>query len=174
MVKHLVDSNRGDRHSEQMWPDLMVEWTGQFAENRFVDGHLTVCSRCRAQVDDVSRVISRLQDLPRIETAPTFTEQVLARAHGLAPAGLEEPADPLRTPEHAKPEWYFLFLYQGLKIVPRIVGVMAPIVGALLLLVLPFIDRNPNLTPGKRLVAIAIGVVCVIGIVAFTIWGWLS
>ena len=92
----------------------------------------------------------------------------------LFPAGLEEPADPLRTPEHAKPEWYFLFLYQGLKIVPRIVGVMAPIVGALLLLMLPFIDRNPYLSPAKRVVAIAIGVACVVGIVAFTIWGWLS
>ncbi len=92
----------------------------------------------------------------------------------LFPAGLEEPADPLRTPEHTKPEWYFLFLYQGLKVVPRIVGVMAPIVGALVLLVLPFIDRNPYVTPARRLVAIAIGVLCVIGIVAFTIWGWLS
>jgi quinol-cytochrome oxidoreductase complex cytochrome b subunit len=92
----------------------------------------------------------------------------------LFPAGLEEPADPLHTPEHAKPEWYFLFLYQGLKIVPRIVGVLAPMVGALVLLVLPFIDRNPHITPAKRLIAIAIGVVCVFGIVAFTIWGWLS
>ncbi len=36
----------------------------------------------------------------------------------LFPAGLEEPADPLRTPAHTKPEWYFLFLYQGLKVHP--------------------------------------------------------
>jgi len=89
-------------------------------------------------------------------------------------AGLEEPADPLRTPEHTKPEWYFLFLYQGLKIVPRIVGVMAPLVGAVVLLLLPFIDRNPHRIPARRRVAIAIGIICVIGIVAFTIWGWLS
>ncbi|GAB4543122.1 MAG: cytochrome bc complex cytochrome b subunit [Anaerolineae bacterium] len=92
----------------------------------------------------------------------------------LFPAGLEEPADPLRTPEHTKPEWYFLFLYQGLKIVPRTVGVIAPIVGALVLLLLPFIDRNPHLAPARRPVAIAIGVLCLAGIVAFTIWGWLS
>ena len=92
----------------------------------------------------------------------------------LFPAGLEEPANPLRTPEHSKPEWYFLFLYQGLKIVPRLVGVILPIVGALLLLVLPFIDRNPYLAPAKRPIAIAVGVMCVIGILAFTIWGWLS
>jgi quinol-cytochrome oxidoreductase complex cytochrome b subunit len=89
-------------------------------------------------------------------------------------AGLEEPADPLRTPEHTKPEWYFLFLYQGLKIVPRIVGVLAPLVGAVVLLLLPFIDRNPHPVPSKRPVAIAIGILCVVGIVAFTIWGWLS
>ncbi|UCC89862.1 MAG: cytochrome bc complex cytochrome b subunit [Anaerolineales bacterium] len=92
----------------------------------------------------------------------------------LFPAGLEEPADPLRTPEHAKPEWYFLFLYQGLKVVPRIVGVTVPIVGGVVLLLLPFVDRNPHLAPAKRPIAIAIGVVSLIGIIAFTIWGWLS
>jgi quinol-cytochrome oxidoreductase complex cytochrome b subunit len=27
------------------------------------------------------------------------------------PVGLGEPADPMNTPAHAKPEWYFLFLY---------------------------------------------------------------
>jgi len=92
----------------------------------------------------------------------------------LFPAGLEEQADPLRTPEHTKPEWYFLFLYQGLKVVPRIVGVTIPIIGILLLLGLPFIDRNPYLAARKRPIAITVGIVTVIGIVAFTIWGWLS
>jgi quinol-cytochrome oxidoreductase complex cytochrome b subunit len=99
---------------------------------------------------------------------------VLIVLASLCPAGLEEPADPLHTPEHTKPEWYFLFLYQGLKIVPRIVGVTVPILGGLVLVLLPFIDRNPHLTPGKRRIAIAIGVISLIGIVAFTIWGWLS
>ncbi len=99
---------------------------------------------------------------------------VLIVLASLFPAGLEEPADPLRTPEHSKPEWYFLFLYQGLKVVPRIVGVTAPIVGALLIVVLPFVDRNPHLAPAKRRIAIAVGIVCIFGIVAFTIWGWLS
>jgi quinol-cytochrome oxidoreductase complex cytochrome b subunit len=99
---------------------------------------------------------------------------VLIVLASLFPAGLEEPADPLRTPEHAKPEWYFLFLYQGLKVVPRIVGVTLPIVGGLVLLLLPFLDRNPQFAPAKRPIAIAIGVVSLIGIIAFTIWGWLS
>ncbi|NOZ48549.1 MAG: cytochrome bc complex cytochrome b subunit [Chloroflexi bacterium] len=90
------------------------------------------------------------------------------------PAGLEAPADRLRTPPHAKPEWYFLFLYQGLKLVPRIVGVALPFIGGLLLLLLPFWDRNPYVQARKRPVAIIMGILCVIGIVAFTIWGWLS
>jgi ubiquinol-cytochrome c reductase cytochrome b subunit len=99
---------------------------------------------------------------------------VLVILASLFPAGLEEQADPLHTPEHTKPEWYFLFLYQGLKIVPRIVGVTVPIVGILLLLALPFIDRNPQLIARKRPIAITIGIIVVVGIIAFTIWGWLS
>ncbi|MCO6449482.1 MAG: cytochrome bc complex cytochrome b subunit [Caldilineales bacterium] len=90
------------------------------------------------------------------------------------PGGLEEPADPLRTPEHTKPEWYFLFLYQALKVVPRIIGVTLPIIGGILLLLLPFIDRSPYVELRKRPVALAVGVICVAGIVGFTIWGWLS
>ena len=92
----------------------------------------------------------------------------------LFPAGLEAPADPLQTPPHAKPEWYFLFLYQGLKLVPRLVGVLLPIVGGFVLLLLPFLDRNPEVVPRKRPVAISIGVVTFIGIIVLTIWGWLS
>jgi quinol-cytochrome oxidoreductase complex cytochrome b subunit len=92
----------------------------------------------------------------------------------LFPAGLEAPADPLHTPEHTKPEWYFLFLYQGLKVAPRILGVTAPLIGVLVLLLLPLIDRNPQLAPRKRPIAIVLGVVSILGIVGFTIWGWLS
>ncbi len=99
---------------------------------------------------------------------------VLIILASLFPAGLEEPANPLHTPEHAKPEWYFLFLYQGLKLVPRIVGVTAPLVGGLLLLLLPLLDRNPYPTPYKRPVSIGIGAITLIAVVALTIWGWLS
>lgn len=90
------------------------------------------------------------------------------------PAGLEDPANPLRTPEHTKPEWYFLFLYQALKLVPRIIGVTLPIVGGAILLFLPFIDRNPSAEPRKRPVAIVLGVITLIVILALTIWGWVS
>ena len=45
----------------------------------------------------------------------------------LFPVGLGAPADPLDTPLHVKPEWYFLALYQLLKYVPSsILGIEGP------------------------------------------------
>ena len=99
---------------------------------------------------------------------------VLVILASVLPAGLEDPADPLRTPEHSKPEWYFLFLYQVLKYVPRIVGISLPFLGIVVLLTLPFFDRNPYASPRRRPIAILVGVVSVIAIVALTVWGWLS
>jgi len=92
----------------------------------------------------------------------------------LLPAGLEEKADPLSTPAHIKPEWYFLFLYQALKLVPRIVGVLAPGIGVVLLVVLPFIDRKPDRSMSDRRLQITIGIITAVVIVALTVWGWLS
>lgn len=92
----------------------------------------------------------------------------------LFPAGLEEHADPLNTPTHVKPEWYFLFLYQTLKLVPRIVGVLVPGIGIGLLALLPFLDRKPHRTMRDRLVPVIIGVVTAALILGLTLWGWLS
>jgi ubiquinol-cytochrome c reductase cytochrome b subunit len=92
----------------------------------------------------------------------------------LFPAGLEEPADPLRTPPHTKPEWYFLFLYQGLKVVPRIVGVTLPLVAGAIVFLLPFLDRNPYIAARRRPIVIMAGLISVAGIIIFTVWGWLS
>jgi ubiquinol-cytochrome c reductase cytochrome b subunit len=99
---------------------------------------------------------------------------ILVVLASLFPAGLEEPANPLHTPEHTKPEWYFLFLYQWLKFVPRIVGVIAPLIGGVLLFLLPFIDRNPYLPAYRRPIAVTIGLLTVIAVIGLTIWGWLS
>ncbi|OGO41346.1 MAG: hypothetical protein A2Z04_01810 [Chloroflexi bacterium RBG_16_57_9] len=92
----------------------------------------------------------------------------------LLPARLEAKADPLRTPPHVKPEWYFLFLYQALKLVPRTLGVVAPAVGVAVLFFLPFIDRNPSTEWRKRLIAITVGIVIIIVVLALTIWGQVS
>jgi hypothetical protein len=58
----------------------------------------------------------------------------------------EQPADPETTPPHIKPEWYFLAVYQYLKLMPQDImgidgkglGVLTQGIGILLVLLLPF------------------------------------
>jgi len=99
---------------------------------------------------------------------------VLVVLASLFPVGLEEQADPLRTPPHIKPEWYFLFLYQALKLVPRTVGILLPMVGVAILFFLPFIDRNPEVAPRKRVVAISLALIVLAAIIGLTVWGAVS
>jgi ubiquinol-cytochrome c reductase cytochrome b subunit len=90
------------------------------------------------------------------------------------PAGLEPKADPLQTPAHIKPEWYFLSLYEVLKLVPRLVGVVAPIVGLGVVILLPLIDHNPEIRARRRPLAIILVTLTLAGIVGFTAWGLYS
>nr|QJQ27736.1 cytochrome b [Catocala electa] len=49
------------------------------------------------------------------------------------------PANPLVTPEHIQPEWYFLFAYAILRSIPnKLGGVIALIMSILILIILPF------------------------------------
>jgi len=57
-----------------------------------------------------------------------------------SPVGLGAPADPMVTPEHTKPEWYFLALFQLLKWLPKTMGAVAPVILVLIILVWPFLD----------------------------------
>jgi len=54
------------------------------------------------------------------------------------------PADPLKTPEHIAPVWYFTPFYAILRAIPdKLGGVMAMGGAILILFVLPWIDRSP-------------------------------
>ena len=101
----------------------------------------------------------------------------------LLPVGLEEKADPLNTPQHIKPEWYFLWIYQFIKL-PSLVlgpglaaglaGVVIPAIGIVLLILLPFLDRKPERHPRRRKVAMVVTVLILAIFVALSIWGWYS
>lgn len=99
----------------------------------------------------------------------------------LSPVGLQDPADPLNTPMHVKPEWYFLALYQLLKYVPPTVlginGPMFAVVSIILALVvitfLPFLDKKADSKKAMRMRAIGVAVFVVLAI-ALTIWGEVS
>nr|ANJ70406.1 cytochrome b [Haliplus immaculatus] len=53
------------------------------------------------------------------------------------------PANPLVTPIHIQPEWYFLFAYAILRSIPnKLGGVIALILSILILMILPFFNLN--------------------------------
>jgi ubiquinol-cytochrome c reductase cytochrome b subunit len=105
---------------------------------------------------------------------------------GLYVKGLEPPADPFTTPEHIKPEWYFLAVYQLLKIVPKeVFGIQdfnkpATIIISglffLAVMLLPWLDRTPPDAqhPRKRPILTVLGIGFFIFLIVFTIWGYYS
>jgi ubiquinol-cytochrome c reductase cytochrome b subunit len=91
------------------------------------------------------------------------------------PAPLESQADPSQ-PYEARPEWYFMFLFQLLKYFHgpyEIVGTFVlPTLFCLILLFWPFLDRNPERDPRRRPVAIGLlglGTAGLIGLSVFAL-----
>lgn len=53
------------------------------------------------------------------------------------------PANPLVTPVHIQPEWYFLFAYAILRSIPnKLGGVIAIVISILIILIIPFTNKN--------------------------------
>ena len=91
-----------------------------------------------------------------------------------SPVGLGEPADAMKTPAHVKPEWYVLGLYQLLKFISKTAGAVLPLLGVLVIMFWPFIDRNPDTSNRSyRTRAIGVGIFMVV-LIAMTIWGEVS
>jgi ubiquinol-cytochrome c reductase cytochrome b subunit len=99
---------------------------------------------------------------------------ILVVLASMFPAGLEAKANPLETPAHTKPEWYFLGVYEFLKLVPRTVGILLPMVGLGLLTVWPFLERSPEVLMRRRLVVVLIATALLTVGVVLTIVGYQS
>jgi len=109
----------------------------------------------------------------------TLALGVLASLSVYFPAELGRKVDPFApTPVGIKPEWYFLWMFQALKLIPskififdgEVVGILGFGAMGLILIILPFIDiwsrkekRSPFLT--------LLGVFMLIFIAAMTVWG---
>ncbi|MEW6717202.1 MAG: hypothetical protein AB1345_06855 [Chloroflexota bacterium] len=90
------------------------------------------------------------------------------------PVGLGDPADPLNTPAHVKPEWYFLSLYQLLKFIPKDIGALIPVIAVLLIAIWPFLDRKADKTTKARRVRLILTIIGLLTVIALTIWGEVS
>jgi len=55
------------------------------------------------------------------------------------------PANPLVTPPHIKPEWYFLFAYAILRSIPnKLGGVLALLFSILILFIVPYLHTSKH------------------------------
>jgi menaquinol-cytochrome c reductase cytochrome b/c subunit len=86
-------------------------------------------------------------------------------------AELGSKANPTTTTYVPRPEWYFFFLFEVLRVLkpPSLVPLATigvPTLGMIMLFLLPFYDRGPERRPEKRPIATISGIV-VIGAMAF-------
>src|SRR6266545_4786736 len=107
---------------------------------------------------------------------------VLAALAALFPWELGEKADAFApAPAGIKPEWYFLFMFQTLKLIPAKIlsfdgeglGVLAFGFAGALLFIVPFIDKSPE-NPRRRLIFKLAGVVALLYLVVMTIVGYVT
>jgi quinol---cytochrome c reductase cytochrome c subunit, bacillus type len=94
-------------------------------------------------------------------------------------AELGPKADPTTTTYTPRPEWYFFFLFELLRVVkpPALVFLATigiPTIALVLLIVLPFIDRNPERNPLKRPIASLAGIATIAAMAYLTITGALA
>jgi ubiquinol-cytochrome c reductase cytochrome b subunit/menaquinol-cytochrome c reductase cytochrome b/c subunit len=94
-------------------------------------------------------------------------------------AELGPKADPTSTTVTPRPEWYFFFLFELLRIIkpPELVFVATigiPTIWLVLLLLLPFYDRNPERHPLKRPIATTAGILTILTMAFLTIEGALA
>jgi menaquinol-cytochrome c reductase cytochrome b/c subunit len=84
--------------------------------------------------------------------------------------------DPTTTTYVPRPEWYFFFLFELLRVLkpPWLVPVATigiPTIAMVLLLLLPFYDRNPERRPERRPIASTAGILTIVAMAYLTFLG---
>lgn len=96
----------------------------------------------------------------------------------LMPMKVGDPADPSDSSFKPRPEWYFMAPFYLLKIFPSsleiIPTVIVPILTFVFLLILPFVDKNPEIHPKKRKLAMSLMGGGVLLTILFTVLGILA
>lgn len=91
-------------------------------------------------------------------------------------AELGPKADPTTTTYVPRPEWYFFFLFEVLRVIkPPILTPVAtigvPTICIILLMLLPFYDRNPERRPERRPIATTAGILSILAMGYLTYLG---
>src|SRR5213083_2628948 len=85
-------------------------------------------------------------------------------------------ADPTTTTYVPRPDWYFFFLFELLRVIkpPELVPIATigiPTICMVLLLLLPFYDRGPERRPERRPIATTAGIITIIAMAYLTYLG---
>ena len=75
------------------------------------------------------------------------------------PVEVGEKANPLITPEHIKPEWYFFPMYKWIKMTPEAVGLFVPMVVIAIFIFWPLVDSFIVKLTNNKNIPIFIGVI---------------
>ena len=96
----------------------------------------------------------------------------------ILPATSQLPADPTSTTYIPRPEWYFLFFFQFLKLFPGslepLAAAIIPIVALIILFLVPFLDRGQDRRWSKRKKPIAAGALVLAVLIVLEVVGALS
>jgi menaquinol-cytochrome c reductase cytochrome b/c subunit len=84
--------------------------------------------------------------------------------------------DPTTTTYVPRPEWYFFFLFELLRVLKPpwltpVATIGIPTIAMVLLLLLPFYDRNPERRPERRPIAATAGILTIIAMAYLTFLG---
>ncbi len=94
---------------------------------------------------------------------------VISAVAVIIPPGLAERADPLVTPAHIKPEWYFYFTFRWLKLVGLTTAIVTTGLAGAGFVLWPFVDQQLR----RRIkvdLAIPIGIAGVLSVLILTVW----
>ena len=94
------------------------------------------------------------------------------------PATTQPPADPTSTNYNPRPEWYFLFFFQFLKLFPGylepVAAAIVPAVALILLILFPLLDKNPDRRFTRRKAMMGLGAIMIIAFISLEVGGALS
>jgi quinol-cytochrome oxidoreductase complex cytochrome b subunit len=100
-----------------------------------------------------------------------FVISIISSLTIIYPPGLGVPADPLVTPLHIKPEWYFFPSYRFLKLVPLLTGIVLTTAFILAMIFWPFIEPvfSKDLKIRTRF-SYLVGSLTIVFTVTLTVW----
>ena len=101
---------------------------------------------------------------------------VIAAMSLLLGAELGPKADPTTTTYVPRPEWYFFFLFEVLRVIkpPELVPLATigiPTIAMALLFLLPFYDRGPERNPARRPIATTAGILTIVSMAYLSFLG---